>query len=298
MERKLIKQGEGGCTIYVPKKWLDENRLSAGDRISINEEENKLVISTKDYKPPIKTTSLEIKKNDFHTYRGILGGMYRAGYQEIKISFKDMKVVQMLEKTSNYLFGFEVVDINQTGCTIKGIYKEEGDEIESFVQKIIHTIKVMQEIVLQDIKDQKYESKEELSQYRNNVLKYRDLIIRTIVKQKLLGNKHFPYHQIAFSLWNVARTYYMLYDNLDQKKKYSKHNLELLEKTNKFFTESFSNLKKRDLHSRFENYGKLRTEIFNTLNNQKETGIVAAESLQILIATHSADSSIAILNLE
>ena len=47
MERKLIKQGLGGYTVYLPKKWIDERGLKQGDSVVIDEAEGALVIAGK-----------------------------------------------------------------------------------------------------------------------------------------------------------------------------------------------------------------------------------------------------------
>ena len=43
MKRKLIKQGGGGgLTIYLPKKWIDENKLEQSNEIEITTIDNTL----------------------------------------------------------------------------------------------------------------------------------------------------------------------------------------------------------------------------------------------------------------
>ena len=50
MKRKLIKQGSGGYTFYVPKQWVLHRGLKAGDEIDVVEKDKTLVVRTKDYK--------------------------------------------------------------------------------------------------------------------------------------------------------------------------------------------------------------------------------------------------------
>jgi len=295
VERKIIKQGGNGHTIYLPKKWVDSQGLKAGESINIEEKGSQLILSNKDFKIPEKETTIKITKKDFHTYRGILGGLYRAGYQTINVEFDDISVIPLLEKASSSLYGFEVFDIGNKTCTIKGIYEKSSSELEQLIQKMIHTLSTIQEIVLRNIKEETHKEKEEVFQYRNNVLKYRDLVLRTITQLKLLDDKHFPFYQIAISLWNVVRNFNQMYQTINLKKKVSKKDLEILIQTSDFVKESFENISKRNIEERFSKYDKLRSKIHLSLN-AKESSLISAFCLNIVIAAHSADSSIVILN--
>ena len=46
MKRKLIKQGLGGYTIYLPKKWIDRKGLKEGEEINVVETDAGLVIGS------------------------------------------------------------------------------------------------------------------------------------------------------------------------------------------------------------------------------------------------------------
>ena len=37
MKRKIIRQGSGGLTIYLPKKWAEEKGLRIGDEVDLKE---------------------------------------------------------------------------------------------------------------------------------------------------------------------------------------------------------------------------------------------------------------------
>lgn len=297
VERKIIKQGGGGHTIYLPKKWVDAQGLKAGESIQIEEKESQLILSSKDFKIPEKETTIQIKKKEFHTYRGILGGLYRAGYQRINVKFDDISIIPILEKVVSSLYGFEVFDIGKQSAIIKSVYVEPPTEIEPYAQKMIHIVNTMQEIIINDFNNKTFKSGDEIFQYRTNILKYRDLIVRTIVEKKLLGDEHFSFYQIAYSLWNVARNYNQLYNSINIKQEFLKENLSLLEQVANFVKGTFSNLHNQDTHNRFKEYDDLRKKLHKQLNNKKKVSFIVAQSLAILMAAHSADSSILLLNL-
>jgi hypothetical protein len=76
MKRKIIKQGLGGYTIYLPKKWIDNFKLQAGDEINLDLIDNKLLISAEGIKEKRQTTitvtgenKIFLKTSLIHIYR-------------------------------------------------------------------------------------------------------------------------------------------------------------------------------------------------------------------------------------
>ncbi len=296
MKRKLIKQGKGALTISLPKEWVEFHGLKAGEEVDVNEEENDLLIKAGDSNY-VKTASINLDFDTSESYRSIIGGLYRGGFDEINVDFTDKRVIPDLQKAVDSLYGFEVLDVNESGCTIKYIHKGESTDITSHIRRIIHTIKTMQTILGEDIKAKQTNSKNEILQFRNNVLKQRDLILKIIKNQKLLDNQHFPYYNISICLWNVARNYYLMYLNLGSGKKYSPKSINFLNKTNKFFSDQFNgftSLSAKDFIKRNKDYQKIRSEGLNLMNS--ENSILVSFCINIILSIQSADSSIFLLN--
>ena len=75
MKRKLIKQGGGGYTIYLPKKWVDKKGLKEGNQVDVQETETSLIIGS-----PVKgkkEISIEITEENRTNIRNILTHIYR-----------------------------------------------------------------------------------------------------------------------------------------------------------------------------------------------------------------------------
>ncbi|MBW3020076.1 hypothetical protein KY334_02160, partial [Candidatus Woesearchaeota archaeon] len=184
-------------------------------------------------------------------------------------------------------------------CIIRSIYDAESTDIVAHIKRIIYTIKMMQGIIYEDISKSKFNSKDELFQFRNNVLKQRDLVLRIIKEKKLLDNKHFPYYNMVISLWQVTRFYYYMYVNLDQKVKYSTLDLDLLKKVEKYFSKSFdkfTNLKVDDFVKRNDYYQKIRTESLELLRKNSCNNLISSFCINIIFSIQFADSSIYLLN--
>lgn len=99
MKRKLIKQGGGGYTIYLPKKWVDAKGLVSKSEINIEEKEDKLVLSTDSTIK--KSCSINVGENHKAFLEKTIIQAYRKGYTEIELKTKSeinnvLKIVKQL----------------------------------------------------------------------------------------------------------------------------------------------------------------------------------------------------------
>ncbi len=289
MRRKLVKQGKGALTISLPKEWILENTLSQGNDVIIEQQDNNLLLKPEEQVKQ-KEAKLTLEPQSPEAYRSILGSLYRGGYDIINIKFKDTKVIQNLEKAVNSIYGYELFYISDTECIIKTIYNNENTEIKLHHGRMVYAILTMQSIIQRDFKESKKNSKEELLQLRNNILKQRDLIVRVIKKKHLLQNNVFPYYTISLSLWGIARNYYHLYTEIE-----SIDNLELLETINSYFRKSFKNIDnismKRYLE-RHKEYEEVYKQCIETGNNNP----LVPYCMSIILQIQLSDSSIYLLN--
>lgn len=290
MKRKIVKQGNGGFTVTLPVKWVREQELKAGDEIDFSEEEKNLVLSPAATTKKPKLIVITLEPGEYNQYRSLIGGLYRAGYDQIKVQFTNAKVLPILQEVIDSLYGFEVLEIGKNSCIIHSIYREETPEIESHIQKMINIIGTMQNIIMDDTKNGQFESEAQLTQFRNNILKQRDLIARVILQQKLLDNKHFPYYLLSFNLWNIARNYYDLYLALEKKKQMSKKQIEVLSKVNKFTHQFLHTLKEGNHATADMHYRKLAAEVRQELMDSEKNALITAYSLNILMAVQSSIS--------
>ncbi len=210
MRRKLIKQGAGGYTISLPIKWVRDHGLEPGEEIDLVEEGNALKVLSTHPNLSIKSTTLVVEKASFKFYRSMIGGLYRAGYDEIRVEFKDSSVLLELQKTIDLLPGYELLDIMKHSCLVKNTSGQQVVDLHTHFLKIVHSINTMFTIIEGNLKSKKSDSDQQLSLLRNNVLKNRDLIIRTIGEQRLTDEKHLPYYTLVSYSWMIARSLYYL----------------------------------------------------------------------------------------
>lgn len=289
MRRKLVKQGKGALTLSLPSRWIREQQLKPGDELIIDERDTDLVLRTEG-KKPAQTTSIELDFMSPEAYRSILGGLYRGGYDSIEVMFDDRRVLQNLEKAANSIYGFEVFYVSEQKCTVRTIYDDENTDISMHIDRMIYTIQTMQQIIENELKAGTRSAEQELLQLRNNVLKQRDLIVRVIRKKRLLGNDAFPYYTISLSLWGAARNYHHMYADLAGKQK-----VEILEKTNRYFRDSFKKIRSMDMDDYLARH-KRYTEVYKACTDKLEGNPLASYCMSIVLQVQLADSSIFLLN--
>ncbi len=293
MRRKLIKQGKGALTVSLPKKWIDLHDLQPGEDIFVREEDNHLVVETDSTSKESKT-SVRLSSETRETYRSIIGALYRGGYDVIDVGFDDPSLLPNLQSAVDSLYGYEIFDISERGCTIKNMYSAKASELHSHLLRMVHTINTMEQLIVQDLKLKNASG--EIVQLRNNILKQRDLIVRTIKKEKLFSNTYFPYYTMALSLWGVARNYHYMYHNT---KEMSTTDKRILEELSEYFRKSFSKFNQLDMHafmSRHHDFAHVRKLILNSM--QKKPTLINGFAMGIASSIQLADSALYLLNHE
>lgn len=295
MRRKLIKQGAGGYTVSLPIKWVRAHNLEPGQEIDVIEEENSLKIVSIQAMPRLKKTTLAIEKAPFTFYRSLIGGLYRGGYDEITITFKDQSSIPELQKTINLLPGYELLSVAKNSCVIKSTLQHQSVDLHSHFLKIVHSITAMQQLLEQDIAQHYFNSEQHLLLLRNNVLKNRDFVIRSIAQHHLTDEAHLPYYTLVSYLWTIARSYSYISQQLVTEKSNSSL-LDLFHEISVYFNEVFSAPRHVDPYKVRDRYDILRKKVDESLCSPK-CRVSAAYLLPILLAIESCNSSLVLLSL-
>ncbi|MFH1500774.1 MAG: hypothetical protein ABIE22_02405 [archaeon] len=185
MRRKLIKQGVSGYTIYVPKKWIDENKLEKGDELDVTISGKDLIISIKPNQKKSET-SIKITNIVESSIRTLITNAYRSGYDRIKISFNFAEQFQILQKTiKTKLIGFDIIKKEANSCIVENITEPSYDQFDNLLKKMFLNIEELFNIT----KIRLTKTKEELEDFQEveeRIQKYDNFCRRVISKQKLI----------------------------------------------------------------------------------------------------------------
>lgn len=187
MDRKLIKQGLGGYTIYLPKKWLDAQGLGKGGEISLEETDSSLVISSK--KPNTKPeTKIILQDVDETSIRTLITNAYRKGYDRITVNFDNEKQFSILEDViRTRLIGLDIVKKEKNSCTVENITEPSLDQFDNILSKMFLNISALFEITRQRFSGKRPEEKYE--EVETKIMQYDNFCRRVISKRHIIDKK-------------------------------------------------------------------------------------------------------------
>lgn len=255
MERKLIKQGGGGFTIYLPKKWIENKGLKEGDEVKVTELENSLLIGGN---VKSKEIIISIESEDKENIKNILTHSYRKGFDKITIKFKDPAVLKEIKKLINLLLGFEITTINSNSCVIENISEPTEGKYEIILRKVFLIITETQEEILESFINNDFTNFKEIEEMRNNLDKFLLFCRRLLTKEKYEKDLKLEWEFLTF-LMHIDHAYYYFYKYCTQNEiKPEKEMINLLKNLKEYFSLFKDAYYNKDLKS------------IHKINNQKD----------------------------
>src|SRR3989344_2878801 len=120
MKRKVIQIADSTVLVSIPIKWAKKYNLKKGDSVDVEDEHNKIIITTEGAKKQVKKIAIDATELEDRTLRWTMASMHRAGYDEIEISYKDNKTLKTIEELiKNLMLGFIIADQGENKLVIK-----------------------------------------------------------------------------------------------------------------------------------------------------------------------------------
>src|SRR3989344_6975262 len=146
MKRSVIQIANSTQLISLPRKWSQKYNIKKGDELEIEEQGNKLNITTE---KPQDTGSIEIDITDLDrdSFMFLIRVLYIRGYDEIKITFnnpvvshhrlgKKVKVISEIHTEVNRLTGIEVVQQRENFCVLKVLSESSIKDFDLILRRI------------------------------------------------------------------------------------------------------------------------------------------------------------------
>lgn len=151
MKRKIIGQGKGGLTIYIPRKWADKKGLKIGDEIEVKEGPEGLMIIPEKIKKQKTSITVKIQKSRESAIRTVLVNAYRAGFDVINLKYLgNEKEVYAIVHT--FLLGFDVFHKEKQEYTIENMSEPSGENFENiFIKQLYLLEQVLGNFLIRDI---------------------------------------------------------------------------------------------------------------------------------------------------
>ena len=121
MKRKVIQLAEKTLVVSLPSKWARAYNVRKRDEVEVGEAGSKLTISPQSELVEEKT-ELDVRGLDLEVSRRALGAIFKAGYDEVNVTFEDMKELNKIQEVVREEFiGFEVMNLGKGSLTAKNI---------------------------------------------------------------------------------------------------------------------------------------------------------------------------------
>ncbi len=205
MQRKVIQQGSGGFTIYLPKKWIDNNKIIRGDLVSIREDNNTLTVSLNQKEKTKKQCSLPILNKDKSRLRTIISSAYRRGFDKVILESEENFSFVQINKIINSLQGYVVTEESKNKVIIENIMNEKFENVDKIIHRFLMTINYF----INEVLEKKITSSE-LEELHLSILKSRDYCQRMIQVNNYEGDKSYEYHNIIMILEKFSSGFYEL----------------------------------------------------------------------------------------
>lgn len=284
MKRKLIRQGGGGYTLYLPKSWVEERGLKAGEEINLNEVNDKIVISSNSY----QKLEMQIKlENDSTHYIYVkLSHAYRMGFDKMIIYFNNETALAKIKKiVKDNLLGFEITDHNQNKCVVENITEPTDEKFAVLLRRIYLQIKETHSLILEDFSHSKKDKEAEIKDLRTSLDKHIFFCRRVISKKMNIEENSVLHWELLTFLMHIHHSYYYMYENYNREKLNPK-TLNLFRKLESYFNKYYRAYfeKKENFLDEIASEKKiLFEEVFAELNNTKNKDKVILSYLKEIV---------------
>ncbi len=244
MKRKLIPQGKGGLTIYLPQTWVKENNLKGGNEIEITEDKRKLIVTLDPQLSKDKKIEVDITGLDRSSFLKIFTTLYENGYDEIKFKFKNENTpdfkshhqIKLSEYIPYYITRFEgMIIIHQTkdSYVAKDISVSSDKEFDNLLRRIFFLIMEFNETIIKSLEQNDLSNLSKGQERHDNITRLVSYCIRVLNKRNTEENiKPHLFH--ILSLLDLITDYHKyLCQDLISIKKPSKELVSLIKEISK-----------------------------------------------------------------
>ncbi|MFH1801960.1 MAG: hypothetical protein ABH864_00750 [archaeon] len=263
MKRRLIKQGGGGFTIYLPRGWTRKFNIEKGDEVDVEEIDQNLIIRLEENVKKEKKVTLDVSGYGLLVNRVIMA-LYMKGVDELEVTFTNPdELVDFQKRVINELIGFEIIKQTQNSMVIKDIAGSETHEINDLVRRIFFILDSMaEEFVIALEKKQKMKPIIEID---SSVNKFSNFCLRILNKK---GDRDFsktPHiYGIVSLLEETGDIYKKIALEVQNKAKITKEQIESIKETRKslaLFKEVLFDFEKEKIVKFAKKYEEIKRKI-------------------------------------
>ena len=244
MKRKVVNLGGSCLVVSLPSKWVKKYGVKKGDELEIEENNNTLNISSdlKGLFDKSKSIKLDLSAEDKRVIKTILRNLYRVGYEQIELKFKDKKVLDEINKTLDTYLGLEIVTSTNNSCIIDNIAEPSSKKVENLINRMFFTIIDSFDILIEEVESKNLKSINLIEQRTKSIDKLYNFCLRINSKEKVQKDTQIPLIQMYTYFTLLGHSFYHLYENVDTKLEYNMY-IELVKELKERFYKIFKGFK-------------------------------------------------------
>ncbi len=153
-----MKHGPATYIISLPSKWVKQYHIDKGDELEVEEEGNSLRIFT-DKGKRVGSVDIDVSGLDRSSLMYLLRSLYKLGYDEIRVSFKNQStvhyrtgksrtIISIIHEELARMSGMEIIQQRENLCVLKALSEASFSECDTMMRRIfLLLIDTMQDIV-------------------------------------------------------------------------------------------------------------------------------------------------------
>lgn len=209
MRRKVARIGPSTLMISLPSKWVKANQIKKGDEVEVREEGGNLTLVVHEKKPPISQAKVDISHLSYRMVWIVLQSVYRGGADEIEISFKnqkiidintnkEIKVIDLIQQIADKLIGMVIIKQGRNYCLLNEVSNPRMEEFDNVLKRIFLSVIIMAEDSYSAIKDNDKTTLANMVIMDRNINKLSDFCMRTLNKSnQVMTEKNITYFIIS-----------------------------------------------------------------------------------------------------
>lgn len=235
MKRKLVQQGPSTLMLSLPREFVKRFGLKKGDEVEVMEKVDCLSVI------PQGETAIrkaEVHLDEFKLITGrVIGGLYKAGFDEIYIHFKNPNCVQAIQDEVDEMIGFEITQQRPNLIVLKEVSIATKDEFNSMYNRIFFMLETIADDFLEAIKNSNFHLLPDIWQRDRAINKYSNFCRRLLNKRiDQVGAKYY----LVEELENIGDQYKEIAKEIYKRKlKPSKEVIEILQGCNTLIKDFF-----------------------------------------------------------
>ena len=135
MKRNVILMGGRTFVLSLPSAWVKKYRIQKGEELDIEENGNRIIISTE---KSSDGGELEVDFSSLNVMIGrAVGGLYKAGYNKVKVKFETKEQLQKIEDTLHRTcVGFQITKQGENFVVIECLSEVLPEEFEKSLKSL------------------------------------------------------------------------------------------------------------------------------------------------------------------